>query len=86
MIIGEQSVGCGMWMRMRADCAVGDGSVMDVRMQKIECEREFIFIFIFIFHGFGVANLFLMFTKYKAFHWSRVHLPTMCGLTVTVKK
>ena len=56
MIIGEQSVGCGMWMRMRGDCAVGDGSVMDVRMQKIGCEREFIFIF--IFRGFGVANLF----------------------------
>jgi len=38
-------VGCGMWMGTRADGAVGDGSVMDVRMQKIECEREFIFIF-----------------------------------------
>jgi len=57
---------------------------MDVRMQKIECEREFIFIFI-LFRGFGVANLFLMFTKYKAFHWSRVHLPTMCEVTVPLK-
>jgi len=52
--------------------------------KKIERERESIFIF--IFRGFGVANLFLTFTKYRAFHWSRVHLPTMCGLTVAVTK
>jgi len=27
---------------------VGDGSVMDVRMQKFECEREIIPVFIFL--------------------------------------
>ena len=58
MIIGEQSVGCGMWMRMRADCAVGDGSVMDVRMQKIECEREFIFIYFHVSWFWGRQFVF----------------------------
>jgi len=61
---------------------VGDGNVMDVRINERERES----IFIFIFGDFGVANLFGMFAKYKTFHWSRVHLPTMCDLTVAVKK
>ena len=69
---------------------VGCGRKLCWWWQHYECsdknERERESIFIFIFRGLGVANLFLTFTKYKAFHWSRVHLPTMCGLTVTVKK
>ena len=62
---------------------VGDGSVMDVLIKKLNANVNPYFIF--MFRGFGVANLFLTFRKYRAFHWSRVHLPTMCGLTVTVK-
>ena len=76
------SVCCGMRMWMWTDCVFVMAAYE--RSEKNEREREFIFIF--IFRGFGVANLFGMFAKYKAFHWTRVHLPTMCGLTVAVKK
>ena len=64
---------------------VGDGSIMNVRIKMNVNVNPYSYSY-FVVWGLGVANLFLTFTKYKAFHWSRVHLPTMCGLTVTVKK
>ena len=60
--------GCGriVWLVMAA--------FMGIRMQKIEREREFIFIF----RGYGVVNLSLTFTKYKAFDWLNLYISTMC--------
>ena len=83
MMCSMWCVYCGMRMLDVDGSCVCDGSIYECS-DKNERERESIFIF--IFRGFGVANLFGMFAKYKAFHWSRVHLPTMCGLTVAVKK